>query len=111
MICTKNMPRQKIDFIKKILLDNAYPEEIMLKLISKKIAQFSSAKPFGPEKGPMYLNAPWIGSASQQLEHQIKSAVQNCYGAVSPRLNFTSQCRLPAAKKDVLPASQRSMVI
>ena len=59
----------------------------------------------------MYLTAPWIGSASQQLEHQVKSAVQNCYGAVSPRLIFSSQCILPAAKKDVLPANQRSMVI
>ena len=59
----------------------------------------------------MYLGAPWIGSASQQLEHQVKSAVQNCYGAVSPRLIFSSQCMLPTAKKDVLPANQRTMVI
>ena len=55
--------------------------------------------------------ASWIGSASQQLEHEIKSAVQNCYGAVSPRLIFSSQCMLLASKKDVLPANQRSMVI
>ena len=111
MICTKNKLKQEIDFIKKILLDNGYPEDIVLKHISKKIAQFSAAKPFGPEKCPVYLRAPWIGSASQQLEHQVKSAVQNCYGAVSPRLIFSSQCMLPAAKKDVLPANQRSMVI
>ena len=84
---------------------------IVLKCISKKIAQFSAAKPFGPEKCPVYLRAPWIGSASQQLEHQVKSAVQNCYVAVSPRLIFLSQCMLPAAKKDVLPANQRSVVI
>ena len=59
----------------------------------------------------MYLGAPWIGSASQQLEHQIKSAVQNCYGAVSPRLIFSTQCTLPAAKKNLPPTNQRSMVI
>ena len=76
----------------------------MLKHISKKIAQLSTAKPFGPEKCPEYLRAPWIRSASQQLEHQIKSALQNCYGAVSPRLIFSSQCMLPAAKKDELYA-------
>ena len=111
MICTKNNLKQEIDFIKKILLDNGYPEDIVLKHISKKIAQLSTAKPFGPEKCPVYLRAPWIGSASQQLEHQVKSAVQNCYGAVSPCLIFSSQCMLPAAKKDVLPANQRSMVI
>ena len=103
--------KQEIDFIKKILLDNGYPEDLVLKHISKKIAQFSTAKPFGPEKCPVYLKAPWIGSASQQLEHQIKSAVQNCYGAMSSRLIFSSQCMLPAAKKDALPANQRSMVI
>ena len=106
MRCTKNKLKQEIAFIKKILLDNGYPE--VLKHISKKIAQFSTAKPFGLEKCPVYLRAPWIGSASQQLEHQVKSATQNCYGAVSPR---SSQCMLPAAKKDVQPAHQRSMVI
>ena len=37
--------------------------------------------------------------------------MQNCYVAVSPRLTFSSQCMLLAAKKDVLPANQRSMVI
>ena len=111
MISTKNKLQQEIDFIKKILLDNRYPEDIVLKHISNKIAQFSTAKPFGPEKCPVYLKAQWIGSVSQQLKHQVKSAVQNCYRAVSPRLIFSSQCTLPAAKKDVLPANQRSMAI
>ena len=111
MICTKNKLKPEIDFIKKILLDNGYPEDIVLKHISKKIAQFSAAKPFGSEKYPVHLRAPWIDSASQQLEHQVKSAVQIYYGAVSPRLIFSSQCMLPAAKKDVLPANHRSMVI
>ena len=111
MICTKNKLKQGIDFIKKILLDNGYFEDIVLKHISKKIAQFSTAKPFGPEKCPVYLRASWIGSASPQLEHQVKSAVQNCYRAVSSCLIFSSQCMLPAAKKDELPANQRSMVI
>ena len=69
MICTKNKLKQEIDFIKKMLLDYGYPEDIVLKHISKNIAQFSAAKPFGPEKCPVYLRAPWIGSASQQLEH------------------------------------------
>ena len=111
MICTKNKLKQEIDFIKKILLDNGYPEDIVLKHISKKIAKFSTTKPFGPEKCPVHVRAAWIGSASQQVEHQVKTAVQTCYGAVSPHLIFSSQCMLPAAKKHVLPANQRSMVI
>ena len=55
MICTKNKLKQEIDFIKKILLDNGYPEDIVLKLIFKKIAKFSTAKPFGPEKRSVFL--------------------------------------------------------
>ena len=58
MTCTKNKLKQEIDFIKKILLDNGYPEDIVLKHITKKTAQFSTAKPFGPEKCPVYLKAP-----------------------------------------------------
>ena len=102
---------KEIDFIKKILLDNGYPEDIVLKHISKKIARFSTAKPFGPEKRPVNLRAPWIGSASQQLKHQVKNAVRNCHGAVSPHLIFSSQCMLPAVKKDVLPANQKKDVL
>ena len=111
MICMKTKLKQETDFIKNILLDYGYPEDIELKHISKKIAQFSTAKPFGPEKCPVNLKAPCIGSASQQFEHQIKSAVQNCYKAVSLRLIFSSQCMLSAAKKDAQSANQRSMVI
>ena len=59
----------------------------------------------------VFLIGYLIGSASQLLEHQVKSAVQNCYRAVSTCLIFPSQCVLPAAKKDVLPPNQRSMVI
>ena len=63
MICMKSKLKQEIDFIKKTLLDNGYSEDIVLKHIFKKIAQFSTAKPFGPEKCPLYLRAAWIGSA------------------------------------------------
>ena len=111
MIRTKNKLKQEIDFIKKILLDNGYPEDIVLKHIYKKIAQYSTAKPIGLENCPVYLKAPWIGSASQQLKHQIKTAEQNCYLAVPPRLIFSSQCMLPTTKKDVLPANQRSILL
>ena len=65
MTCTKNKLKQEIDFIEKILLDYRYTVDIVLKHISKKIAKFSTAKPFGPEKCLVYLRAPWIGSASQ----------------------------------------------
>ena len=45
MICRKNKLKQEIDIIKKILLDNQYPEDIVLKHVSK----ISTAKRFGPK--------------------------------------------------------------
>ena len=42
-----------------------------------------------------------MGSASQQLERQIKTTKKNCYGAVSSRLIFSSQSMLLSAKKGV----------
>ena len=54
MIYTKNKLKQEIDLSKTTgMLDNRDPEDIVLKLISKKIAQLSRAKPFGPEKCPV----------------------------------------------------------
>ena len=110
MIYAKNKLREEIDFA-KILLYNGHPEDMAPEHILKKIAQFSTAKPFGPGKCPLYLRAQRIGSAFQQLEYHIKTAVRNCYGAVSPWLIFSNQCMLRAAKNNLPPANQKSMVI
>ena len=59
MICTKSKLNEEIKHIKNILLDNGYPESIIDCNISKKIAQFSMPKRFGPEKCPVYLRVPW----------------------------------------------------
>ena len=58
MICTKSKLNEEIKHIKNILLDNGYPEPIIHCNISKKIAQFSMPKRFGPEKCPVYLRVP-----------------------------------------------------
>ena len=39
----------------------------------------------------MYVRAPSIGPASQQVEQQIKAVGETFYGAASPRLIFSSQ--------------------
>ena len=59
----------------------------------------------------MYLRVPSIGKPSTNLEKEVKTAVDSCYGSVSTRLVFTSKCMLPVARKDVLPAIQKSFVI
>ena len=63
------------------------------------------------KKCPVYLRVPWIGKPSTNLEKEVKTAVESCYGSVSTRLVFTSKHMLPVAHKDVLPAIQKSFVI
>ena len=110
MICTKRRFNGEIEQIKKILLGNGYPKNVINAQI-KKIAQFYTLKRFGPEKCPVYLRVPWIGKLFTNLEKEVKTAVESCYGFVSTRLIFTSKRMLPVARKDVLPTTQKSFVM
>ena len=55
MTCSKNKLKQEIDFNEKILLDNGYPEDVVLKHITTETVQYSAAKLFGTEKCLVYL--------------------------------------------------------
>ena len=102
MICTKRRLNAEIERIKKILLNNGYPKNVINAQITRKIAQFSTLKRFGPEKCPMYLRVPWIDKPSTNLEKEVKTTVESCFGSVSTHLVFTSKRMLPVARKDVL---------
>ena len=110
-ICSKGQLKEEINRIKKILLDNGYPEDFVLEQISKKITQFSRPKRFGPDKCPVYLRVTYTGKAALTLERNFRIAVENCYGSVALRTVFVSRQMLPASRKDVLPAIQKSSVI
>ena len=53
MICTKRRLNGEIESIKKILLDNGYPKNVINAQIAKIIAQFSTLKRFDPKKCPV----------------------------------------------------------
>ena len=55
MICTKRRFNEKIESIKKVLLDNGYSKNVVNAQIAKKIAQFSNLRRFGSEKCLLYL--------------------------------------------------------
>ena len=60
----------------------------------------------------MYLRVAWrIGKPSTNLEKEVKTTVESCYGFVSSRLVFTPKRMLPVAPKDILPTIQKSFVI
>ena len=77
-ICSKSKLKEEINQIKEILLYNGYPEDFVLKQISKKIKQFSRPKRFGPDKCPVYLWVPYTGKAALTLERNFQIAVENC---------------------------------
>ena len=111
MICTKRRFNGETERIKKILLDNGYPKNVINAKIAKKIAQFSTLEQFGPKKMPGVLEGSWISKLSTSLEKEVKTAVESCYGSVSTRLVFASKRMLPVARKDVLPTTRKSFVI
>ena len=75
MICIKRRLNEEIEQIKKILLDNGYPKNIVNAQIARKIAQFSTLERFGPEKCRVYLRVPWIGEPFTNLEKEVRTAV------------------------------------
>ena len=76
-ICSKSKLKEEINQIKEILLDNGYPEDFVLKQISKKITQFSRPKRFGPDKCPVYLRVTYTGKTALTLERNLRIAVEN----------------------------------
>ena len=62
-------------------------------------------------RAPDILEGPWMGKVSINLEKEVKTAVESCYGSVSTRLVFTSKRMLPVARKDVLVITQKSSVM
>ena len=61
------------------------------------------------KKCPVYLKFPWIGENSLKFERKIKLSINNCFGAVQPRVVFSTRRILPAIHKDVLPTFQQSI--
>ena len=69
--------------IKKILLDNGYPKNVVNAQITKKIAKSATVQQFGSEKCPVYLRVPWIGKPCTNLEIELKITGKSCYGFIS----------------------------
>ena len=60
---------------------------------------------------PVYLRVTWIGKPSTNLEKEVKTAVESCYGSISTRLVFMSKRMPPVARIDAPPIPQKSFVI
>ena len=110
-ICSPERLPSELDKIKFILLTNEYFEHIIKSFMAMKMKQFHDLPKFGPEKCPVYLRLPWLGSVSTRFEKQVKSAVEQCFSAVEPRVVYFTNELLSATNKDILSALQKSIVI
>ena len=105
------MLQQELEDIRVILRDNGYPESIIDRGISNKLARFQSLPKFDPNKGPVYLKLPWISNISLKFENKIKSSVKHCFRTVEPRVLFSTRNILPSIHKDAVLSIQQSMVV
>ena len=110
-ICSPERLPSELDKIKSILLTYGYPEHVIKSFMAMKMKQFHALPKFEPEKCPVYLRLPWLGSVSTRFEKQVKSAVKQCFSAVEPRVVYSTKELLPATKKNVLPTLQKSNMI
>ena len=111
MTCSKTKLGSELDNIKQLLIENGYPEDILLACLKEKLASFSSEKLFGPEKCPVYLKLPKIGNDSSKFEKQINKAITCCFYTVKTRVVYTTRVMLPSAKNDRTPTTQKSCVV
>ena len=72
--------------IRKILGSLGYPSDIVDKTIRNTISGLEKPKLFGPEKCPVCLRLPYLGSATCFLEDKVSDIVGNTYGAVKLRI-------------------------
>ena len=54
---------------------------------------------------------PCLFKIALKFERKIKLSINNCFGAVQPRVIFSTRRILPAIHKDVLPTFQQSNVV
>ena len=85
-ICSPEWLPSELGKIKFILQTTGYSEHVIKLFKAKKIKQFQALPEFGPEKCPVYLRLPWLGSVSTRFEKHVKSAVKQCFSAVEPRV-------------------------
>ena len=109
-ICSKSTLKHELENIRSILVKNGYPEFLIDSRISKKLLRFQQITKENPKKCPD-LELPWIGENFLKFERKIKLSMNNCFGAVQPRVIFSTRRILPAIHKDVLPTFQQSNVV
>ena len=98
MIRSRNKLGSELDRVEQLLIENGYPDDVVISCIKQKLANFAAERPCSAEKCPVCLKFPWIGNVSSKFENHINKAITSCFYAVKPRVVYNTKVVLPSAQ-------------
>ena len=107
VFCSKTKLVDELDFIKKTLLKNRYPEDVITNKIKYTCLKFSTKPKFRQKRYPVYLKLPYIGNASLQRLQQINRSVDHCFNSIKLRVVLKSNVLFSPNLKDRVTAFQK----
>ena len=111
VICLNERLQDELKKIHSVLTSNSYPDQV-IQTTETKMKEFDAAVKYGSAKCPVYLRLQRLGPVSMRFESQVKSAIDDCYSTVEPRVVCIYNKRIASCyKKDVLPAPHQNNVV
>ena len=75
--CSKTKLGSELDRVKQLLIDNGYPDDVLISCIKQKLANFTAEKPCGPGKCRVYLKLPWVGHVSaDRIKQHVPTGIR-----------------------------------
>ena len=111
MICSSSTLESELENISKILCDNGYPENLILRTFKHHREMMTRPKKIGAAKCLVPIKLPFLDTASIFLEKELKHTTAQCYFAVDPRIILNTKPMLSHIFKDRIPMEDTSLVI
>ena len=111
-ICSPSMLEAEVAKLMDIFVKNGYPAHIVDRTI-RQVLQTSSTVRDRKEEGQQCasLRLPWIGHESIKFRREFHETVQRAFPGVKSRMTFTTQHAFSGKAKDVLPATDQSLLV
>ena len=110
-ICSPSMLEAEVAKLTDIFVKNGYPAHIVDRTIRQVLQTSSTVR--NKEEGQQCasLKLPWIGHESVKLRREFHETVRRAFPGVKARMTFTTQHAFSGKAKDVLPATDQSLLV
>ena len=99
-ICSQSTLGNELQVLRSIFMRNGYPGHVLDKYLQ--LSPPSSPSFIGPERCPVIIRLPWVGSISTHLERKIRTSVRLAYFSVQVYAVYHTS-RAFVLPKDKLP--------